>query len=275
MLACAAHRRAALRRVRRVHRRVAARPHQRRARPRCSSPPTARGGAARSSRSRRSPTKRSRTRRRSSTSLVLRRTENDVAMQDGRDVWWHDAVAAASRPSARPSRWTAKTCCSSSTPRAPPGSPRASCTRPAATSRRSRSRTSTCSTCTPTPTSTGAPPTSAGSPATRTSCTARSRTARRACSTRARPTIPDKDRFWSIVEKYKVTIFYTAPTAIRTFMKWGDEFPRRTRPLVAAPARLGRRADQPRGVGLVLQGTSAASAARSSTRGGRPRPARS
>ena len=47
-----------------------------------------------------------------------------------------------------------------------------------------------------------------------------------ACSTRARPTIPDKDRLWSIVEKYKVTIFYTAPTAIRTFMKWGDEFPR-------------------------------------------------
>ena len=31
--------------------------------------------------------------------------------------------------------------------------------------------------------------------------------------------------FWSIVEKYKVTIFYTAPTAIRTFMKWGDELP--------------------------------------------------
>jgi acetyl-CoA synthetase len=41
------------------------------------------------------------------------------------------------------------------------------------------------------------------------------------------PDFPDKDRFWSIVEKYKVTIFYTAPTAIRTFMKWGDEFPAR------------------------------------------------
>jgi acetyl-CoA synthetase len=41
------------------------------------------------------------------------------------------------------------------------------------------------------------------------------------------PDFPDKDRLWSIVEKYKVTTFYTAPTAIRTFMKWGDEFPAR------------------------------------------------
>jgi acetyl-CoA synthetase len=39
------------------------------------------------------------------------------------------------------------------------------------------------------------------------------------------PDYPDKDRFWSIVEKYKVSILYTAPTAIRTFMKWGTEHP--------------------------------------------------
>ena len=39
------------------------------------------------------------------------------------------------------------------------------------------------------------------------------------------PDHPDKDRFWSIVEKYKATILYTAPTAIRTFMKWGDDYP--------------------------------------------------
>ena len=39
------------------------------------------------------------------------------------------------------------------------------------------------------------------------------------------PDHPGKDRLWSIVEKYKVTIFYTAPTAIRTFMKWGDDLP--------------------------------------------------
>jgi len=39
------------------------------------------------------------------------------------------------------------------------------------------------------------------------------------------PNHPGNDRFWEIVEKYKVTILYTAPTAIRTFMKWGPEEP--------------------------------------------------
>ena len=39
------------------------------------------------------------------------------------------------------------------------------------------------------------------------------------------PNFPANDRIWSIVEKYGVTIFYTAPTAIRTFMKWGTEEP--------------------------------------------------
>lgn len=38
------------------------------------------------------------------------------------------------------------------------------------------------------------------------------------------PNWPDESRFWQIVEKYKVSIFYTAPTAIRAFMKWGDDF---------------------------------------------------
>ncbi|MBX3433562.1 MAG: acetate--CoA ligase [Pirellulales bacterium] len=36
------------------------------------------------------------------------------------------------------------------------------------------------------------------------------------------PNFPAEDRFWQIIEKYKVSIFYTAPTAIRAFMKWGD-----------------------------------------------------
>ena len=40
------------------------------------------------------------------------------------------------------------------------------------------------------------------------------------------PDTPHKGRFWEIVAKYGVTIFYTAPTAIRTFMKWGTDFPR-------------------------------------------------
>ncbi len=39
------------------------------------------------------------------------------------------------------------------------------------------------------------------------------------------PNQPGPDRFWEIVERYRVNIFYTAPTAIRTFMKWGDEYP--------------------------------------------------
>ncbi len=39
------------------------------------------------------------------------------------------------------------------------------------------------------------------------------------------PDFPERDRWWSIVERYKATILYTAPTAIRTFMKWGAEFP--------------------------------------------------
>jgi acetyl-CoA synthetase len=39
------------------------------------------------------------------------------------------------------------------------------------------------------------------------------------------PDWPDKDRWWSIVETYRATILYTAPTAIRAFMRWGTEFP--------------------------------------------------
>ena len=86
------------------------------------------------------------------------------------------------------------------------------------------------------------------------------------------PDFPDKERWWSIVERYGVTILYTAPTAIRAHMKWGPEH--------AASHDLGSlrllgsvgRADQPRGVDVVPPRTSAASAARSSTRGGRPRP---
>ena len=39
------------------------------------------------------------------------------------------------------------------------------------------------------------------------------------------PDTPGRDRLWSIVERYGVTQLYTAPTAIRTFMKWGDQEP--------------------------------------------------
>jgi len=39
------------------------------------------------------------------------------------------------------------------------------------------------------------------------------------------PDWPDKDRWWSIVESYRATILYTAPTAIRAFMRWGTQYP--------------------------------------------------
>jgi acetyl-CoA synthetase len=41
------------------------------------------------------------------------------------------------------------------------------------------------------------------------------------------PNWPNEGRFWKIVEDYKITILYTAPTAIRAFMKWGEQFPKR------------------------------------------------
>jgi acetyl-CoA synthetase len=41
------------------------------------------------------------------------------------------------------------------------------------------------------------------------------------------PNHPDPGRFWSMVERHRVSVFYTAPTAIRAFVRWGDDWPRR------------------------------------------------
>ena len=41
------------------------------------------------------------------------------------------------------------------------------------------------------------------------------------------PNFPDFDRFWDIIERHKVNILYTAPTAIRAFVKWGEQYPNR------------------------------------------------
>ncbi|BET68760.1 acetate--CoA ligase [Opitutales bacterium ASA1] len=41
------------------------------------------------------------------------------------------------------------------------------------------------------------------------------------------PNHPEPDRFWSIIDRHAVTIFYTAPTAIRAFMRWGDAYPKK------------------------------------------------
>ena len=39
------------------------------------------------------------------------------------------------------------------------------------------------------------------------------------------PDYPARDRFWELIDKYKITVFYTAPTAIRSFMRWGNQYP--------------------------------------------------
>ena len=41
------------------------------------------------------------------------------------------------------------------------------------------------------------------------------------------PVFPEPDRFWRMIDKHQVSVFYTAPTAIRTFIKYGDEWPRK------------------------------------------------
>jgi acetyl-CoA synthetase len=41
------------------------------------------------------------------------------------------------------------------------------------------------------------------------------------------PNHPEPDRFWDIIERHRVTVFYTAPTAIRAFVRWGEQWPRR------------------------------------------------
>ena len=65
------------------------------------------------------------------------------------------------------------------------------------------------------------------------------------------PTYPYPNRWWSMVEKYGINILYTAPTAIRGLMRFGEAWPNRHDLSIAAPAGHGRRADQPGGLALV------------------------
>ena len=88
------------------------------------------------------------------------------------------------------------------------------------------------------------------------------------------PDYPHKGIWWELVQRYGVTIFYTAPTAIRASMKWGVEQPARsTCPRCGCWAAWASRSTRRPGCGTTR--SSAASAARSWTPGGRPRPARS
>ena len=89
------------------------------------------------------------------------------------------------------------------------------------------------------------------------------------------PNYPTVSRFWEVIDKHKVNIFYTAPTAIRALMRDGEEPVKRTEPHVAAPARhrsASRSIPKP---GSGITASSATAAARSSTRGGRRRRAAS
>ena len=65
------------------------------------------------------------------------------------------------------------------------------------------------------------------------------------------PNWPDPSRFWQVVDKFGVEIFYGAPTALRALMREGDEWVTQDQPQEPAPAGIGGRADQPRGVGMV------------------------
>ena len=221
-----AHRRAALGRVRRIQRAVVARPHQRRARPRCSSPATARGGAARSSRLKDIADEALAETPSIEHVLVLRRTKNDVAMQDGRDVWWHDVVPGQSAECAceeMDSEDLLFLLYTSGTTGKPKGIMHTTggyLTQCAYTHKHVfdlQPDTDVYWCTADVGWVTGHSYIVYGPLANRTTSVLYEGT----------PDFPDKDRFWSIVEKYKVTTFYTAPTAIRTFMKWGDEYPER------------------------------------------------
>ena len=86
------------------------------------------------------------------------------------------------------------------------------------------------------------------------------------------PDTPHRGRWWEIIEKYRVTLFYTAPTAIRTFMKWGEDIPAG---FDLSSLRLLGSVGEPINpeAWIGTAGSSAASASPSSTRGGRPKPA--
>ncbi len=68
------------------------------------------------------------------------------------------------------------------------------------------------------------------------------------------PDYPDAGSFWNLIEEQKITIFYTAPTAIRMFMKMGAVLAGQVRPELPAHHRFRRRAAQSRGVRMVLRG---------------------
>ena len=195
-------------------------------------------------------------------------------MVDGRDHWYHELMAEASTD-VRPNRWMPSICCSCCTPRARPASPRASCTPPAATSPMSRTPTSTCSTSTPTTDVYW--------------CTADVGwitghsyivygPARQRCDpghVRRGAELPGQRPVLGDRREVRRHDPVHGPDGDPHVHEMGRRGAGQTRSVVAAPARFGRRADQPRSVDVVPRAHRRRSVPRSSTRGGRPRPAAS
>jgi len=158
--------------------------------------------------------------------LVLRRTEQDVSMTDGRDVWWHDLVPQQSAE-CEPERMDAEDLLyllyTSGTTAKPKGImhtsggylTQVSYTHKVVFDLHPDTDVYWCAA--DVGWVTGHSYIVYGPLANRTT----------SVMYEGAPDFPDKDRLWSIIAKYGVTILYTAPTAIRTFMKWGTEYPER------------------------------------------------
>ncbi|HEX7520721.1 MAG TPA: acetate--CoA ligase, partial [Acidimicrobiia bacterium] len=156
--------------------------------------------------------------------LVLRRTEQDVPMTDGRDVWWHDLVpqqSADCTPEPMDSEDLLYLLYTSGTTARPKGIMHTTggyLTQVASTHKHVfdlHPDTDVYWCAADVGWVTGHSYIVYGPLTNRTTSVMYEGT----------PDFPDKDRFWSIIEQYKVTTLYTAPTAIRTFMKWGAEYP--------------------------------------------------
>jgi acetyl-CoA synthetase len=159
--------------------------------------------------------------------VVVDRCGTEVDMVEGRDHWWHDVMADADPRLPGRAHGQPSSCSTCSTPRAPPPSPRASCTPRAATSPRWRSPTRYVFDLRP-DTDVYWCAADIGW-VTGHSYIVYGPLANGATSVIYEGT-PDTPRcgrgpqlLWDIIERYGVTQLYTAPTAIRTFMKWGAE----------------------------------------------------